>query len=67
MDCPRCDGVMVRDAFEDMQDDTGTLSFYGWRCITCGEIVDPLILSNREGKHSPLIGRARKKFATQVG
>jgi hypothetical protein len=22
--------------------------FYGWRCICCGEIVDQIILENRE-------------------
>jgi hypothetical protein len=66
MDCPRCRGVMVQDVFEDMRDDTGTLSFKGWRCITCGEILDSVIASNRESRPSPLIGRARKKFATQL-
>ena len=66
MDCPRCKGVMVRDVFEDLRDDTGVLSFKGWRCITCGEILDPVIVSNRESRRSPLIGRARKKFATQL-
>jgi hypothetical protein len=57
---------MVQDLFEDLNDDTGSLHFKGWRCITCGEILDPVIVVNRESRPSPLLGRARKKFATQL-
>ncbi len=66
MDCPRCKGVMVEDTFEDLRDDTGSLHFNGWRCLLCGEILDPVIAINRESRPSPLLGRARKKFATQL-
>jgi hypothetical protein len=24
--------------------------FFGWRCILCGEIIDQVILENRQGK-----------------
>lgn len=57
---------MVQDVFEDLEDDTGSLYFKGWRCIICGEILDPVIATNREARPSPLLGRARKKFATQL-
>lgn len=67
MECPRCHGIMVQDVFEDLQDDTGSLSFQGWRCIICGEILDPVIANNRASRPTPLLGRARKtKFATQL-
>lgn len=66
MDCPRCRGVMIQDVFEDLHDDTGSIFFRGWRCITCGEIIDPVIANNRQSRPSPLLGRARKKFATQL-
>lgn len=66
MNCPRCHGVMVRDVFEDLRDDTGSLHFNGWRCLICGEILDPVIATNRESRPMPLLGRARKKFATQL-
>jgi len=67
MSCPRCKGVMTQEVFEDLLDDTGNLSFKGWRCLTCGEILDPVIANNR-GAHPtpPLVGRARRKFAAQM-
>jgi len=65
-DCPRCQSVMVKDVFEDLGDDTGTLCFNGWRCIICGEILDPVIVRNRETRPSPLIGRGRQKVPTQL-
>ena len=43
MDCPRCKGVMTQEVFEDLLDDTGNLCFKGWRCLLCGEILDPVI------------------------
>jgi len=41
--CPRCDGAMVFERFQDML----TL-FDAWRCVNCGEIVDPVVSKNRE-------------------
>ena len=54
MRCARCNGLMVRDAFQDLLDETGDLCFYGWRCPMCGEIIDPTILTHRA--HTPSAG-----------
>ncbi|HKQ35629.1 MAG TPA: hypothetical protein VJT11_10030 [Nitrospiraceae bacterium] len=48
MRCARCEGLMVREKFEDL----GALGpnnyeYVGWRCINCGEIVDPVIAAHR--------------------
>ena len=67
MECPRCKGVMVSDRFQDVADETGAMKFSGWRCILCGEILDPVIFANRQTHQEPLLGRSRKKFATQLG
>jgi uncharacterized Zn finger protein len=60
MECPRCSGEMAYEVFQDMQDDTGNLCFYGWRCIICGEILDPVIVSNRKSRPAPLINKNKK-------
>lgn len=59
MICPRCQSLMMVDMFEDLLDDSGVLSFRAWRCIPCGEVIDPVILKNQLERPSPKIGRAR--------
>ncbi len=43
MKCLRCSGAMIYDKFYGLCE-----YFWGWRCVTCGEIVDEVILENRE-------------------
>lgn len=47
MRCARCKGLMVPDHFFDLLDDSGQMTFRGWRCLCCGNIIDPLIEVNR--------------------
>jgi len=49
MQCPRCNGLMIRERFEDFLDDSGQVFFYGLRCLHCGEVLDPRIIKNRKG------------------
>ena len=49
MQCFRCDGLMIVEQFQDVADDTGQNYFNGFRCLVCGEILDPMILMNRLG------------------
>jgi hypothetical protein len=42
MKCHRCEGHMVHQKFYGPHE-----HFWGWRCISCGEIVDQIILENR--------------------
>lgn len=42
--CHRCGGLMVKEKFTV---DFAALDFEGWRCVVCGEIIDPLIMANR--------------------
>ncbi len=60
MRCIRCNGEMAYEVFQDMRDDTGNISFYGWRCIICGEILDPVIMSNRKNRPAPFINKNKK-------
>ncbi|HXH86696.1 MAG TPA: hypothetical protein VNI35_07700 [Nitrospira sp.] len=62
MCCKRCNGLMIRDSFLDLRDDTGRLTFEGWRCLNCGEVVDPVVLTHRiEAPTRPYQGRTRDR------
>jgi len=64
MECQRGMGFMMEEVFEDALDDTGAVSFKGWRCLTCGEILDQTILKNRIERPVPFFTRARKRHFT---
>jgi len=40
--CQRCSGLMVLEKFYG-----GSDFFFGWRCLNCGEILDPVIFLHR--------------------
>ncbi len=62
MRCQRCDGLMVSDSFIDLRDDMGGLLFEGWRCVNCGEVLDPVVLQHRTAKPpAPYRGRTRDR------
>jgi hypothetical protein len=42
MHCPRCDGRMVFEKFYGQ-----CHFFFGWHCVMCGDILDPVILLHR--------------------
>ena len=42
MNCPRCNNVMIQDKFYGHYD-----SYWGWKCVICGELIDQVILENR--------------------
>lgn len=43
MTCPKCKGRMHTETHYDF-----VRSFDAWKCSSCGEIVDKIILTNRE-------------------
>ena len=47
MQCTRCHGFMVADNLIDMLESSIPMWMKGWRCVSCGNIVDPLILRHR--------------------
>jgi len=42
MHCQRCNGLMAFEKYFGPND-----SFFGWRCLMCGDILDPVILLHR--------------------
>ena len=47
MQCARCDGLMVADNLIDMRESRVPMWMKGWRCVSCGNIVDPIIQRHR--------------------
>ena len=47
MHCTRCEGLMVPDDLIDIQESSLPMWMRGWRCVSCGNIVDPLIQRHR--------------------
>ena len=48
MRCMRCSGLMVTDHCYDLLEGGGPFRIRVWRCLCCGDILDPLILKNRQ-------------------
>ncbi|MEY4528801.1 MAG: hypothetical protein RL768_2520 [Nitrospirota bacterium] len=65
--CTRCGGLMVVEHYIDLQDDTGQIGLTAWRCMSCGEVIDPVILQNRERPAPNLLyGTKQRKYAQPV-
>jgi len=41
--CARCSGAMIFERFQATVE-----IFYAWRCLNCGDIMDPVVQKNRE-------------------
>jgi hypothetical protein len=48
MKCQKCGGWMSFEHFLHTENEGIPWSYEGWRCVYCGEVVDPLILLNRK-------------------
>ena len=47
MDCPKCYGMMVQDLLYDALESRNGLQSKAWRCVICGNVIDPVVLKNR--------------------
>jgi hypothetical protein len=61
MECTKCDGLMVADNLLDMQESSIPMWMKGWRCVSCGNIVDPLIQRHRMIQEAGATGLLEKK------
>ena len=48
MTCQRCDGLMVRERYDDLELGSAEHEIPSWRCLNCGAIVDPVILTHHQ-------------------
>ena len=62
--CMRCGGLMIMEYYLDLEDDTGQIGVTGFRCTSCGEVIDPVILRNRLSPTPDLLhGAKQRKYA----
>ena len=52
MNCPRCGGMMISEWIPELQDEWKEERAYMVRCLSCGEMMDPLIVMNRKAFQS---------------
>ena len=58
---------MVLEHYMDLLDDTGQIGMTAMRCMSCGEVIDPVILQNRVTPEPNLLyGTKQRKFAQRV-
>ncbi len=61
MSCGRCAGLMKQIYLFDFNNETDKPFIEASQCLNCGEIVDRLILLNREDRPRPYLQKARTK------
>jgi|CXWL01.1.fsa_nt_gi hypothetical protein len=47
MRCQRCQGLMVREQIGHPLAEWAGGDGSGWRCVICGDIIDPVIIAHR--------------------
>ena len=58
---------MVTEYYMDIQDDTGQIGITGFRCTSCGEVIDSVILRNRVTPAPSLVHVVKqRKYAQRV-
>lgn len=56
MRCTKCEELMVIDDLIDMRESYHPTWMRGWRCVVCGNVVDPLILRHRMIQEAGALG-----------
>lgn len=63
MTCTKCSGLMVKDHLLDMKESYGPMWMQALRCLTCGNILDPLIHYRRTVQRARRATRLRSQLA----
>jgi len=45
--CRRCGGFVIPVRYSDWASDTVEQTFRAWKCVACGDVIDPVIATNR--------------------
>ena len=56
---------MLTEYYRDLQDDTGQIGITGFRCTSCGEVIDSVILRNRVNPAPSLVHVVKQRQYAQ--
>jgi hypothetical protein len=62
MNCARCNGLMVVDDCLDVKGGMGELWIKAYRCVMCGNLMDPVINRHRGGELPAQVLPFRKRL-----
>ncbi|MBU6431734.1 MAG: hypothetical protein KGS09_18390 [Nitrospirae bacterium] len=68
MTCTRCHGCMAKDHFIDLMESAESMWMAGWRCLNCGNVLDPVMERNRRGQGvAAVVSTARVPGPNRIG
>jgi uncharacterized Zn finger protein len=68
MTCMRCQGCMAKDHFIDLLESAESVWMTGWRCLNCGNVLDPVMERNRLGRGmAAVVSTARVTVHNRIG
>jgi hypothetical protein len=68
MTCTRCQGCMAKDHFLDLMESAESMWLAGWRCLNCGNVLDPVLERNRRGQEmAAVVSTARVPGQNRIG
>ena len=68
MTCTRCQGCMAKDYFLDLMESADNIWMAGWRCLNCGNVLDPVMERNRLGQGmAAAVSTARVPGLNRIG
>ncbi len=62
IECQRCKGWMIFEKFYGLND-----AFFGWHCVMCGDVIDPVILLHRISQDADIaIPQTKEKIISRI-
>lgn len=66
MKCNRCGGLQLWAHFANDGGASCLWDYDGWRCMNCGDVIDPVILENRRLQHDVAATRPLVPYGSSI-
>jgi hypothetical protein len=57
LQCPRCGGFLISVRYSDWARDIVEQTSRAWKCVLCGDVIDPVIATNRRRSEARRVGK----------